>query len=202
MSSKIAPQMAKFTNINPIQSSLFLGRFWTKIQSDNCFETVSTPGLLLEGWHCCSSNFVYNFSKTPWFPLMWMVRFVTFVHKDLWHGTNPCQMYIYTHIYIWPRYFVNCYVSQLNCSKHTRLLPRIFLWNICIKTEECCSAIFKDILSIATDHRTHRDKLPAQRALERNPDVGQWLGMDRGLCSLTGWGLTCLVRHGDFHRGS
>ena len=29
--------------------SLFLGRFWMKIQSDNCFETVSTPGLLLEG---------------------------------------------------------------------------------------------------------------------------------------------------------
>ena len=27
--------------------SLFLGRFWTKIQS--------------EGWHCSSSNFVYNF---------------------------------------------------------------------------------------------------------------------------------------------
>ena len=33
-------------------------------------------------WHCFSSNFVYNFNKTPWFPLMWMVRFVTFVHKD------------------------------------------------------------------------------------------------------------------------
>ena len=32
--------------------SLFLGRFWTTIQSDNCFETVTTPGLLLEGWHC------------------------------------------------------------------------------------------------------------------------------------------------------
>ena len=63
--------------------SFFLGRFWTKIRSDNCFETVSTPGLLLEGWHCFSSNFVYNFNKTPWFPLMWMVRFVTFVHKDL-----------------------------------------------------------------------------------------------------------------------
>ena len=28
-------------------------------------------------------TFVYNFNKTPWFPLMWMVRFVTFVHKDL-----------------------------------------------------------------------------------------------------------------------
>ena len=63
--------------------SLFLGRFWTKIQSDNCFETVSTPGLLLEGWHCSSSNFVYNFNKPPWFPLMWMVRLVTFVHKYL-----------------------------------------------------------------------------------------------------------------------
>ena len=63
--------------------SLFLGCFWTKIWSDNCFETVSTPGLLLEGWHCSSSNFVYNFNKTPWFPLMWMVRFVTFVHKYL-----------------------------------------------------------------------------------------------------------------------
>ena len=25
-----------------------LGRFWTKIQSDDCFETVSTPGLLLD----------------------------------------------------------------------------------------------------------------------------------------------------------
>ena len=62
--------------------AIFLGRFWTKIQSDNCFETVSTPGLLLEGWHCCSSNFVYNFNKTPWFPLMWMVRFVTFVHIE------------------------------------------------------------------------------------------------------------------------
>ena len=61
--------------------SLFLGRFWTKIQFDNCFETVSTPGLLLGGWHCSSTNFVYNFNKTPWFPLMWMVRFVTFVHK-------------------------------------------------------------------------------------------------------------------------
>ena len=33
--------------------------------------------------HCSSSYFVYNFNKTPWFPLMWMVRFVTFVHKDL-----------------------------------------------------------------------------------------------------------------------
>ena len=71
--------------------SLFLGRFWTKIQSDNCFETVSTPGLLLEGWHCCSSNFVYNFSKTPWFPLMWMVRFVTFVHKDLFRVKNTIK---------------------------------------------------------------------------------------------------------------
>ena len=33
--------------------SLFLGRFWTKIQSDNCFETISTPGLLLEGSFSC-----------------------------------------------------------------------------------------------------------------------------------------------------
>merc|ERR1712037_986850 len=69
----------------------FLGRFWTKIQSDNCFETASTPGLLLEGWHCCSSNFVYNFSKTPWFPLMWMVRFVTFVHKYLFRVTGATE---------------------------------------------------------------------------------------------------------------
>ena len=37
-------------------------------------------------WAACFSlmlTFVYNFNKTPWFPLMWMVRFVTFVHKDL-----------------------------------------------------------------------------------------------------------------------
>ena len=27
----------------------------------------------------------------PWFPLMWMVRFVTFVHKDLFPDTNPCE---------------------------------------------------------------------------------------------------------------
>ena len=27
-------------------------------------------------------NCVYNFNKIPWLPLMWMVRFVTFVHKD------------------------------------------------------------------------------------------------------------------------
>ena len=24
-------------------------------------------------WRCSSSNFVYNFNKTLWFPLMWMV---------------------------------------------------------------------------------------------------------------------------------
>ena len=34
-------------------------------------------------WRCSSSYFVYNFSKTPWFSLMWMVRYVTFVHMDL-----------------------------------------------------------------------------------------------------------------------
>ena len=37
-------------------------------------------------WAACFSlmlTFDYNFNKTPWFPLMWMVRFLTFVHKDL-----------------------------------------------------------------------------------------------------------------------
>ena len=93
--------------------SLFLGRFWTKIQSDNCFETVSTPGLLLEGWHCSSSNFVYNFSKTPWFPLMWMVRFVTFVHKYLWHGTNPCEQ----KWQIWPSTSTGTMVFCWSCKQ-------------------------------------------------------------------------------------
>ena len=45
-----------YSTVDQLQSchsvrSLFLGRFWTKIQSDNCFETMSTPSLLLEGWH-------------------------------------------------------------------------------------------------------------------------------------------------------
>ena len=33
-----------------IQRNLFLGRFWTKMQSYIFFETVSTPGLLLDGF--------------------------------------------------------------------------------------------------------------------------------------------------------
>ena len=63
--------------------SLFLGRFWVKIDSDECSRSVWAPRML---WAACFSlmlTFVYNFNKTPWFPLMWMVRFLTFVHKDL-----------------------------------------------------------------------------------------------------------------------
>ena len=63
--------------------SLFLGRLRVYTRSDCCSRTVWHPGTLDFSWHCFSSNFVYNFNKTPWFPLMWMVRFVTFVHKDL-----------------------------------------------------------------------------------------------------------------------
>ena len=37
-------------------------------------------------WAACfvsHAHFVYNFNKAPWFLLRWMVRFLTFVHKDL-----------------------------------------------------------------------------------------------------------------------
>ena len=34
-------------------------------------------------WRCAGFNFIYNFKKIPWFPLMWVVGFVTFVHMDL-----------------------------------------------------------------------------------------------------------------------
>ena len=56
---------------------------WVYERSDCCSRTVWDPRMLEISWHCFSSNFVYNFNKPPWFPLMWMVRFVTFVHKDL-----------------------------------------------------------------------------------------------------------------------
>ena len=40
-----------------------LGRFWTKIQSDDCFETVSTPGLLLDVFFPPSVTFVLDFTE-------------------------------------------------------------------------------------------------------------------------------------------
>ena len=46
-----------------------LGRFWTKIQSDNCFETVSTPGLLLEVFFPALCHFCigfHRFAKSQW----------------------------------------------------------------------------------------------------------------------------------------
>ena len=61
---------------------LFLGRLRVYTRSDCCSGTVWEPRTLEISWHCFSSNFVYNFNKTPWFPLMWKVRFVTFVHKQ------------------------------------------------------------------------------------------------------------------------
>ena len=65
--------------------SHFLGRFWVKIDSDYVVlqKRMSTERML---WAACFSlmlTFVYNFNKTPWFLLRWMVRFLTFVHKDL-----------------------------------------------------------------------------------------------------------------------
>ena len=47
------------------RTSLFLGRFWTKIQSDNFFETLSTPGLRLEVFPPLSVTFVLNFTDLP-----------------------------------------------------------------------------------------------------------------------------------------
>ena len=68
--------------------SLFLGRLWVYERSDCCSRTVWDPRMLEISWNCFSSNFVYNFNKTPWFPLMWMIRFVTFVHKYLSRNTS------------------------------------------------------------------------------------------------------------------
>ena len=53
--------------------------------------TVWEPRTLEISWHCFSSNFVYNFNKASWFPLMWMFRFVTFVFTSICQGTNPCE---------------------------------------------------------------------------------------------------------------
>ena len=63
--------------------SFFLGRLRVCTRSDCCSRAVWEPRSLEISYHCSSSYFVYNFSKTPWFPLMWMIRFVNFVHKDL-----------------------------------------------------------------------------------------------------------------------
>ena len=49
----------------PVDSYSFLGRSWTKIQSDNCFETVSTPGLLLDVFFPPSVTFVLDFTELP-----------------------------------------------------------------------------------------------------------------------------------------
>ena len=48
-----------------------------------CSRTVWAPRMLDKIWHCFSIYFVYYFSKTSWLVLMWMVRFVTFVHRDM-----------------------------------------------------------------------------------------------------------------------
>ena len=37
--------------------------------------TVWEPRTPIFSWHCSSSYFVYNFSKTPCFPLMWVLVF-------------------------------------------------------------------------------------------------------------------------------
>ena len=66
--------------------------------------------------HCSSSNFVYNFNKTPWFPLMWMVRFVTFVHKDLCQGTNPCEQ----NLQIWSFTSMGTMVFCWSCKQSER----------------------------------------------------------------------------------
>ena len=67
---------AKIPTVGDIQSchtrrSLFLGRFWTKIQSDNCFETVSTPGLLLDGFFSRPLSLLYWFSQICQVPVGW-----------------------------------------------------------------------------------------------------------------------------------
>ena len=67
----------------PRKAANFCHPVWVKIDSDECSRTAWAPRML---WAACFSlilTFVYNFNKTPWSPLMWMVRFVTFVHKDL-----------------------------------------------------------------------------------------------------------------------
>ena len=71
------------TGLTKHEGAIFLGRLWVYQRSDCCSRTVWAPRMLEKNWHCSSSYFVYNFSKTPWLPLMWMVRFVTFVYKDL-----------------------------------------------------------------------------------------------------------------------
>ena len=71
------------------QRSLFFGPFRTKIQSEKCFETVSTPGLLLDaffprplsllywislncqvpwGWHCIFRWICLQNAKMDFFP--------------------------------------------------------------------------------------------------------------------------------------
>ena len=86
-----------------------------------CSGTVWEPRILDFIWHCFSSNFVYNFNKTPLFPLMWMVRFVTFVHKDLFPDTNPCEQ----KWQIWP-------------STSTGTLSLIHIWR-CRRSYACRS---------------------------------------------------------------
>ena len=68
--------------------SYFLGCFWMKINSDECSRTVWAPRMLWAACFVSHAHFVYNFNKTPWFLLMWMVRFLTFVHKDLSSGNK------------------------------------------------------------------------------------------------------------------
>ena len=48
-----------------------LGRFWTKIQSDNCFETMSTPGLLMDGFFSRRLSLLYWFSQICQVPVGW-----------------------------------------------------------------------------------------------------------------------------------
>ena len=53
----------------PVDSYSFFGRSWTKIQSDNCFETVSAPGLLLDGFFPALCDFCigfHRFAKSQW----------------------------------------------------------------------------------------------------------------------------------------
>ena len=92
---------------------LFLGRLWVYEGSDCCSRTVWEPRSLEISWYCSSSYFVYNFNKTPWFLLMWMVRFVTFVHKDLCQGTNPCEQ----KWQIWPSTSTGTMVVCWSCKQ-------------------------------------------------------------------------------------
>ena len=84
---------------------------------------LSRTGVSSKSGRCCCCRCIvigrygykssFGANKTPWFPLMWMVRFVTFVHKDLCQGTNPCEQ----KWQIWPSTSTGTMVFCWSCKQ-------------------------------------------------------------------------------------